>query len=180
MAIGIGAALLGGSLIGGIGSALGGIFGAKQQADANKQNLREADINRQWQREYAHNQHQWQVADLKKAGLNPILSANSGISAPGGSMGRVESTAKDMAQNAGIGSQMALAGSQSAKNLADALRTLKTTPGAEETSNLQQSIIKGLKTAVSWSGQRIGHVFSGSKDPFQYSEQMKMQIEQNM
>jgi len=31
--------------------------------------------SRDWQREVANNAHQWEVADLKRAGLNPILSA---------------------------------------------------------------------------------------------------------
>ena len=35
------------------------------------------------QKEFYQNQHQWEVADLKKAGLNPILSATHGaIGAP--------------------------------------------------------------------------------------------------
>ena len=33
------------------------------------------------------NRHQWEVEDLKKAGLNPILSANSGASLASGSGG---------------------------------------------------------------------------------------------
>lgn len=31
-----------------------------------------------WERQKAQNAHQWEVEDLKKAGLNPILSADSG------------------------------------------------------------------------------------------------------
>lgn len=44
-----------------------------------------AKVNNQYQKEFAKNAHQWEVEDLKKSGLNPILSAGgSGASASGG------------------------------------------------------------------------------------------------
>ena len=44
----------------------------------NKANAKEASKSRDFTREQLQNSHQWEVADLRAAGLNPILSANSG------------------------------------------------------------------------------------------------------
>lgn len=62
---GIGTALLGGALIGGASSALQG-----------RQQRRAADRSNEFTREQLQNRHQWEVDDLRKAGLNPILSAH--------------------------------------------------------------------------------------------------------
>lgn len=44
-----------------------------------------ANLNNKFQKEFAQNAHQWETEDLKKAGLNPILSAGgSGAAASGG------------------------------------------------------------------------------------------------
>lgn len=61
-------------------SAAGSYLASKKQAsaasDANSQQIA-------WQREAMQNRHQWEVEDLRKAGLNPILSANAGASTGG-------------------------------------------------------------------------------------------------
>nr|DAO66046.1 MAG TPA: minor capsid protein [Microviridae sp.] len=44
-------------------------------------------LNNKYQKEFAQNAHQWEVEDLKKAGLNPILSAGGSGATAGGAGG---------------------------------------------------------------------------------------------
>ena len=53
-------------------SAVGSVIGAKKAADASKTNAREANA---FTKEQLQKRHQWEVADLRAAGLNPVLSA---------------------------------------------------------------------------------------------------------
>lgn len=46
-----------------------------------------AKINNQYQKEFAQNGHQWEMQDLKKAGLNPALTATGGSGASAGGAG---------------------------------------------------------------------------------------------
>ncbi len=74
-----------GAVAGGVLGGIGEYFGT---ASANA--LQQSMFNRQmaFNREVMQNRHQWEVEDLKKAGLNPLLSATSPtgtLSSPGAS-----------------------------------------------------------------------------------------------
>lgn len=99
--------------VGLIGTALASgsdIFSAYQTSknvkDTNDQNLRisqEANANSalqakeqmDFQERMSSTSHQREVGDLRAAGLNPLLSLNSGASSPGGAMGNVVAPSLD-------------------------------------------------------------------------------------
>jgi hypothetical protein len=74
---------------------LGGALGFLGQRSANKANSAQAARSMEFQREMAKNAHQYEVADLKKAGLNPLLSGTGGkgASASGGAQAKIENEA---------------------------------------------------------------------------------------
>lgn len=65
----------GGSLTGGLVGGAITAYGAKRAEEANRKML-ERQIN--WEKERATHAHQWEMQDLRAAGINPILAAQGG------------------------------------------------------------------------------------------------------
>ena len=89
--------------------AIGGVFNLGSSAAS-------AYFSWKHQKEAMQNRHQWEVADMRKAGLNPILSATGGSGAPGNAPPIV---APDLASAFKSGAETSTQHSE--KNLKDAL-----------------------------------------------------------
>ena len=76
------------------GDFFSGLFGYKGQKDTNVASAQQAQKQMDFQREMSNTAVQRRMADLKKAGINPILAGSKEASSPGGAMAPVGNKAQ--------------------------------------------------------------------------------------
>ena len=135
------------AVISGAASLLGG-------RERNRASAAEAERNRRFQMEMSSTAHQREVADLRAAGLNPILSATGGrgASTPSGSMAQFENIVSPAVSSALAASRV----KQELSNLKDTGKEIRARTRREEKQGdfLAQQRFVGVQNVENLRAQR--------------------------
>jgi hypothetical protein len=121
-----------------LGATIGGIFGYKGQRDQDVASAQQAQKQMDFQRDMSNTAVQRRMADLKKAGINPILAGSKEASSPGGAMAPMGNRAKAAIESASA--KQALLNLSKTGKLIDAQRLMQNTNSA--VANLQGRILR--------------------------------------
>lgn len=116
------------------------------QHQANQKAKGEANKNRLWQEQQTSTAHQRQVTDLRAAGLNPILSANSGASSGGGAQAQQSNALESASSSAGDVARMTF---EKRKQDADIKLQEAQTRGVEASARQSDSAVIANKAQAS-------------------------------
>lgn len=125
----------------------------------------QASYMRNFQEKMANSAHQREMQDLKEAGLNPILAANTGAATPTGAMGSGAMAVGKVAKGSAKLADMMLAKYKKEREAADAI--INRNNSAAALSRSQEKVAKSQSKYVDSQneGQKIVNRLTGYQEP---------------
>lgn len=137
------------------------------QAEANALSIAEAQKNRDFQERMTRNKHTYEVEDLRRAGLNPILSATAGAAVPSGSTANILSTKSHLPVQS-------IAKSQLLANIASTAQDIKLKKAMVETEKTKQNLNRGTVSIPGfYRGPATQNAINGAKSAFNFIQKLK-------
>lgn len=158
---------------------IGGLIGAKGQSDANKMNWQIAQKQMAFQERMSNTAVQRRMADLKAAGINPILAGRYDASTPPGAIATMGNVGGAGVQAGAASAQTALAIRTTNQQLKNMEAQRKQTEAVTRTEGQRYLVVKHGAEVASVAAEVVRTVkaLMGDRTPEQNAKLIMQQIE---